>query len=307
MTIQLFTGDTLIVHTNDDISGGIGFVRIHTGGAGLISDQRRFGSKDTHVIDDKVVSIEVRRHVIDPHTEFVVVMFLQDREADLTPLPGRLDISRHVGRDIFPVMPHSVLQTLHGEREVRVRFAGLTTGVADIGGEEHLLSFAQLGLQRQSCHLSRRGHTVAVDHISVRCTSVLLHRIPISFLRCPVRFVRDTVHQTVLTEVREVGLRMQTVVRQVRCLRIAIAVRSVFPWQRMRIDVVLLSGFEVVEVQSFQHLIPLLNLLIGDKRFVLCRQGLFLQRSVLVGSVIDDLIPADIIPVITGHRSECGG
>ena len=77
----------------------------------------------------------------------------------------------------------------------------------------------------------------------------------------------DAVHQAVLTEVRQVGLRVQTVMRQVRSLRIGIAVRSICPRQRMRINGIFRSRLIVVEVESFQHFVALLDLIVGDKRF----------------------------------------
>ena len=147
-------------------------------------------------------------------------------------------------------------------------------------------------MQREGCYLTGRSHTIAVDHITVGCTAVLLHLTPI--LR-----VRDAVDQTVLTVVREIGLIMVAVMRQIRRLGIGITIRSISPRKRMRIDMIIRTGLDIIEVQTLQHIIPLLDLLVGDKRFGDVLIFHLLLRTVSIGIMIDDLIPADVKEIVT--------
>ena len=123
---------------------------------GLISNQWRLSSEDTHIIDDEVISVPVGRHVVDAYAEVLVIDILveDDREIDLAPLARRFDTSRGIRGDINPI--GSVDRSLHTKGEVRVRLAALATGVAYIAGEEHLLSGAQMRFQRESSYLTGR-------------------------------------------------------------------------------------------------------------------------------------------------------
>jgi hypothetical protein len=129
--------------------------------------------------------------------------------------------------------------------------------ITDVSREEHLLSRTEDGREREGGHLTGRGHTVAVDHITLRCATMLLHRKPIGG-------IADAVDQPVLTVVREVGLIVTTVMRQISGLGIGISVRSICPRQRMRIDRIIRTRLVIVEVQLLQYLVVLLYLLIRD-------------------------------------------
>ena len=156
----------------------VGFVLVLTGRVRLINHQRRFGSEDTHVVDDEVISIIVCRHVIYLHAEVRIFLIHLDREIDLIPLVGLRQITGHIGSNILPC--GAILRTLYREREVRAGLVSpLTSGVSYEGREIHLLSFAKVGIHAERCYLTGRGHTVAEDHISVCGTAVLLHLMPI--------------------------------------------------------------------------------------------------------------------------------
>ena len=237
-----FAGDTLVVHTQDDVGRCVIILAFLTCRCSLVSDQRRFGSDNTHIIDDEVVTVPVRGHVIDTHAEVDVLLRLieDDGEEDLVPPVGRRDIACGITRNIFPF--RTIRRALYREDEVRVRLALLATRVAYIAGEEHLLTRAQVRFQREGSYLSGRGHTVAIDHIAVFGSAVLLHRIP-------VVGIFDAVDEAVLTHIREIRLLVQTVVRQIRRLGIGIAVRSIGPGQRMWIHRIGTTGFVIVKVQ----------------------------------------------------------
>ena len=301
--VVTITDDTLVVHTQDDMRREVLVCFFLTSRIGLISDQRRLGGEDTHIIDDKVVSVPVGRHVVDSYAEVFVVDILvkDDREIDLAPLTRGLDTSRGIRGDIHPI--GSVDRSLHTKGEVRVRFTGLATGVANIAGEEHLLSGAQMRLQREGSYLTGRRHTVAVDHVSVGSSSVLLHRTPIGRHTVPpMTCCRNAVDQSVLTMVREVGMDVQSVVGQVGRLRIRVAVRSIRPRQRVRIDRIFGSRLVVVEIQAFQHFVVLLDIIVGDQGFdITCLVFRLRQRTVLAGLVVYQLIAADIEHICAIH------
>ena len=301
-----FAGNALVVYTKQHMRIFLRMTIVITGRLCLICNQRRFGSEDTHIINDEVVSIKVRCHIIYTHAEVRIVasvFVVQNREIDLIPLIRRLYITCHIGGNIIPC--DTIQRTLYGEDEVRTGFLGiLVTGVSHIAGEEHLLSGTQVALQRQSGYLTGRCHTVAINHISVSGSTVLLHLMPIGT-------IRDTVNQTVLTVVREVGLFMITIMRQSRCLRISITVRRIGPWQRMRINMVVTTRLDIVEIQTLQYFITILDVLIGNQRFgSIFSRGLYL-RSVLIRTMIDDLITTYIEPIVTvngyifGRRTSC--
>ena len=175
----------------------------------LIHLQRRFGGEDAHIIDDKVITVIVSRHVIDAHTEVCIFLVHLYREINLIPLVGLSKISCHIRSNIFPC--GAIQRTLYSEREVRTGLTCFVTGVSDESGEVHLLTLTERGVEFKCCHLSGGGHTVAEDHISVFGTSVLLHLMPIGTER------GDTVDEVILTHVREVrqaALIMRTVIRQ---------------------------------------------------------------------------------------------
>ena len=158
-------------------------------------------------------------------------------------------------------------------------------------------------LQGEGGYLTGRRHTVAVDHVSVGSSSVLLHRTPIGRHTVPpMTCCRNAVDQSVLTMVREVGMSVQSVVGQVRGLGISIAVRSIRPRQRVRIDRIFRSRLVVVEIQAFQHFVVLLYIIVGDQGFGLTglvfRLG---QRTVLAGPMVYQLVAADIEHIVTIH------
>ena len=200
--IELIINKALIIHTEHDVNNRVGIVLLHALGIRLISHQRRLRSKDTHIINDEVISVKVRRQVIDSYTEMGVFLGELDGEEDLIPVIGRLNRSRHIGRNILPYF--SVLRALYGDCKVRISLAGLVAGIAHIAGEVQFLTLAQFGLQRERCHLTGSRHTVAVKHIAVFRTSVLLYRTP------PVGII-DFVDQRILTRSREVFLCVVTV------------------------------------------------------------------------------------------------
>ena len=294
--VVLIGRDTLVVNTHDHVRIPFGIFLL-TCCIGLISDQRRFSSKDADIIDNKVVSVETRRYVIDTNTEMFVLLFgrtgVVNRNKDLIPSVRRLYIAGHIGRDVFPI--RLIRLTLYGESEVRIRFSGLATRVSHIRREEHLLTRTQDGRQRESCYLTGGVHTVAVDHIALGCTAMLLHLIPI-------RSIRDAVDQTILTVVREVGLFVTAVMRQIRGLRIGITVRCIVPRKRVRINGVGRTGFIVIEVQPLQYIILLLDLIVGDQRFGDIIQYRLHSRSVIIRIVIADFVTADVEHTVAFHR-----
>ena len=191
------------------------FVLVLTSCVRLINHQRRFGSEDAHVIDDKVITIIVRRHIIYAYAEVRIFLILLYREKDLIPLVGLSQVTCHIRSNIFPY--NTIQRTLYSEREVRTGFTCFVTGVSDESGEVHLLTLTERGVEFKCCHLSGGGHTIAEDHISVFCTAVLLHLMPI------LTKVGNTVDEVVLTHVREVlqpALVMRTVIGQGCRLRI---------------------------------------------------------------------------------------
>ena len=93
---------------------------------------------------------------------------------------------------------------------------------------------------------------------------------------------------------------VQSVVRQVGRLRIGIAVRGICPRQRVRIDRIFRSRLVVVEVQSLQHVVDLLYLVVGNQGFgntllVFC----LCQGAVLAWLVVNQLVTADIEHIVT--------
>ena len=100
-----FSCDSLIIQTQDDMCRGLYVFFLLTCRIGLISDQRLFGSEDTHIVDHKVVSVPTGSHVVNSHTEMMVLdMGVEyDREVDLIPSVLGLYIARHVGSDVLPV------------------------------------------------------------------------------------------------------------------------------------------------------------------------------------------------------------
>ena len=100
-----FSCDSLIIQTQDDMCRGLYVFFLLTCRIGLISDQRLFGSEDTHIVDHKVVSVPTGSHVVNTHTEMMVfdMGVKYDREVDLIPSVLRLYIARHVGSDVLPV------------------------------------------------------------------------------------------------------------------------------------------------------------------------------------------------------------
>ena len=290
--VEAMIDESLIIDTEYDMRDGIVLGIVHAAGVGLVGNQRRFGSEDAYIVDDEVVAIEVGCLVVDTDTELVVTPLLVDREEDLIPFVGRLDITRHVGSNIVP--GSTVVGSLYRDCEVRVGFAFLTADVSYVAGEVHLLSFAEVGTQCECCHLTGRRHTVAVDHIAVFGTAVLLKFLPPSG-------IRNTVDQRILTRAGEVFLIVITVVGDLRCYGVGITIRTVCPWQRVRIDMIVFTGLYIIEVQSLQHLVVLLNLIVGDERLG-CRTGaFFFIRTVLARVVVDDLVAADIEPIQTIH------
>ena len=57
--VVTITDDTLVVHTQDDMRREVLVCFFLTSRIGLISNQRRLGSEDTHIIDDEVISVPV--------------------------------------------------------------------------------------------------------------------------------------------------------------------------------------------------------------------------------------------------------
>ena len=95
-------GEALVVHTEHDMGEGVAFVLVLTGGIRLINHQRRFGSEDTHIIDDEVITVIIRCHVIYANAEVRIFLILLNREIDLVPLVGRSQVSGQVRSDILP-------------------------------------------------------------------------------------------------------------------------------------------------------------------------------------------------------------
>ena len=159
-------------------------------------------------------------------------------------------------------------------------------------------------LQREGSYLTGRRHTVAVDHVSVGSSSVLLHRTPIGRDTVPpMTCCRNAVDQSVLTMVREVGMDVQSVVGQVGSLGVGVAVRSIRPRQRVRIDRIFGSRFVVVEIQAFQHFVVLLYIIVGDQGFgIACLVFRLGQRTVLAGLVVYQLVAAYIEHIFTIRR-----
>ena len=100
--IQLLR-ESLIVHAEHDVGQGVIIVTaLTTGCVCLIDHQRRFGSEDTHIVDDEVITIIIRRHIIYAYAEVLVVLGLLNREIDLIPLILIGNLSGQVGCDIMP-------------------------------------------------------------------------------------------------------------------------------------------------------------------------------------------------------------
>ena len=271
----------------------VGLALFHTGGVCLVGNERRLGSEDAHVVDDKVVTVIVSCHIIYAHAEVFVISLLLNREVNLIPLIGLCKVAGHVRGNIFP---RGIIQgPLHTEQEVRTGLFGLVARVAHVGGEVHLLSLAQLLVQRYGSHLSGGGHTVAEDHVAVGGTAVLLHLVPVRAER------RNAVDQVVLTHVRQVRqavLVVRTVVGQHSRSGISKAVRCIRPRQRVRINGVIGTRLVVVEVQALKYLKVLLNLVVGDNGCTFILQ----LRTILVCTVINYYIAADIEHVAAEHR-----
>ena len=114
--------------------------------------------------------------------------------------------------------------------------------------------------------------------------------------------VGDSVDEVVLTHVREVGQSgsiMGTVIRQGIGHRVGESVGSIAPRQRIRINRIFLTGFVVVEIQSFEHIETLFDLIIGDECFAFDLR----LRSILLRTVVDDRITAYIEHIIARYGS----
>ena len=262
---------------------------LHTARVGLVGNQLRFGCEDAHVVNDEVVSVIGGRHIEYTHAEVIVLFLGVNREVNLSPLVRRSDIAGHVGRDIRPV--DVVVRTLYREQEVRLCLSGLVARVAYVAREEQSLSLAEVGLQVECGYLTGRRHTVTINHVSVGRAAVLLHLMPVGR-------IRDTVDDAVLTEVWEVGFRVATVVRQIVILGIAVAVRGIGPGQRVRIYRIVASGFVVVEVQSLQHLVVLLDIVFRNNSLGLAVVLLLHQWTIHGRVVINHHVAADIKPIV---------
>ena len=138
----------------------------------------------------------------------LILLVLLDGEVYLIPFVGRRDVTGDIRGDIFPVGTITLLFTLHSEEEVRAGFILLRSRVSYIAGEVHTLTLTQSRIEVQGSHLSGRGHTVTVNHISVLLTAVLLHLIPV------VAIVNE-VNQSILTHVWQIGCKiiMESVAR----------------------------------------------------------------------------------------------
>ena len=285
--------ESLVVHAEHYVRYLVGLALFHTGGVCLVGNERRLGSEDAHVVDDKVVTVIVSCHIIYAHAEVFVISLLLNREVNLIPLIGLCKVAGHVRGNIFP---RGIIQgSLHTEQEVRAGLFSLVARVTHVGGEVHLLSLAQLLVQRYGSHLSGGGHTVAEDHVAVGGTAVLLHLVPVRAER------RNAVDQVVLTHVRQVRqavLVVRTVVGQHSRSGISKAVRCIRPRQRVRINGVIGTRLVVVEVQALKYLKVLLNLVVGDNGCTI-----FLQlRTILVSLMVNYHIAADIEHVAAEHR-----
>ena len=110
----------------------------------------------------------------------------------------------------------------------------------------------------------------------------------------------NTVDQTVLTEVRQVRLGVQSVMRQGGRLGIGISIGGICPRQRVWIDGIGATGLIVVKIQPLEHLIALLYLIVGNDSFVHPTLLRLLQRTILRRVMINDHIAADIEHICTG-------
>ena len=294
MIVVSLVVESLVVHAEHYVRYLVGLALFHTGGVCLICNERRLGGEDAHVVNDKVITVIVRCHIIYAYAEVFVIFLLLNREVNLIPLIGLRKVAGHVRGNIFP---RGIIQgSLHTEQEVRAGFIStLTARVAHVGGEVHLLSLAQLLVQRYGSHLSGGGHTVAEDHVAVGGTAVLLHLVPV--------FIRwNLINQVVLTHVRQVRQTVtivRTVVGQHSRAGISKAVRCISPRQQVRINGVIGTRLVVVEVQALQHLKVLLNLVVGDNG---CTIIPLLLRTILVCTVVNYHIATDIEHVAAGHR-----
>ena len=103
----------MVVHTEHDVRKGVAFVLVLTGGVRLINHQRRLGREDTHIVNDEVVTVIIRTHIIYAHAEVIVFFILFYREVDLVPLTGLSKVTGQIGGDIFPIS--TIQRTLHSE------------------------------------------------------------------------------------------------------------------------------------------------------------------------------------------------
>ncbi len=118
-------GESLVVHTEYDVGKGVVLVVRLTSCVSLINHQRGFGSEDTHIVNDEVVTVIIGCHIHYAYAEVVVVLFLLNGEEDLVPLVSLRQITCHIGSDILPRI--TIHRALHGEGEVR---AGLISALA---------------------------------------------------------------------------------------------------------------------------------------------------------------------------------